>query len=319
MHWSKRASRFSGALVLMTAVVVGPVATAADAADSVVTSTAVLAPNLVTSGRTAFYSATWTNGSNSTLANPVAVITLPLGSTPAAGTWPGCTTATTSDSVAVSCPQHNLASGATVTQQLLVTMPAVTTITTVTAALTADEKGRDQNKSHLDVFPAPRRPLSIVSGPADAAGGCISNGEQALATRGGLGKNNPLITTAALSGTSGAAPCVPVTMEELTPGSPTDYCGVGATCTTQVAVTASDFSEVSDQPLPPTVQLTFTVLANNKNLTWYKDKTAVADCPGATDLPSTAVNACVNSRSKTGSAVRLGVLWRVGPDPSWRG
>ena len=155
MHWSKRASRFSGALVLMTAVVVGPVATAADAADSVVTSTAVLAPNLVTSGRTAFYSATWTNGSNSTLTNPVAVITLPLGSTPAAGTWPGCTTATTSDSVAVSCPQHNLASGATVTQQLLVTMPAVTTITTVTAALTADEKGRDQNKSHLDVFPAP--------------------------------------------------------------------------------------------------------------------------------------------------------------------
>jgi len=65
------------------------------------------------------------------------------------------------------------------------------------------------------------------------------------------------------------------------------------------------------QPLPPTVQLTFTVLANNKNLTWYKDKTAVADCPGATDLPSTAVNACVNSRSKSGSAVRLGVLWRA--------
>jgi len=324
MHWSKRAPRSLGALVLMTAVVVGPVATAADAADSVVTSTSVLAPNLVSSGRTAFYSATWTNVSTSTLANPVAVITLPAGSALAPGTSPGCTTATTSGSLAVSCPQHNLASGATLTQQLLVKMPAATTTAAVTAALTADERGSDQNKSHQDVFPAPDQPLTILGGAADAAGGCISNGDQALATRDGLGKNNPLITTAALTGPSGAPPCVAVTVREEARTSPTDACGAGARCTTDIAVT--DYIPIpliTQAPSSP-VQLTFTVLASNKNLTWYKSSpgknpSAVPDCPGATDLPP-EVNACVNSRSKTGStSVRLGVLWREGPDPRWTG
>jgi hypothetical protein len=274
----------------------------------------------VTSGRTAFYSATWTNLGKSTLTNPIVMITLPAGSALASATSPTCTVAPASGSVVVSCPQQNLASGSTVTQHLLVKMPPAATITTVRAELTADEGGSDQNKSHLDTFRAPGQPVKIVDDAAvDAAGGCISNGDQALATAGGLSTANPLITTAALSGTSGAAPCVPVTVEESRATSPAEACGDGATCTTDVAVTESDFSEVSDRPLAPTVQLTFTVLANSKNLTWYKDGTAVTDCPGATDLPAT-VNACVNSRSKTGSStVRLGVLWRAGPDPSWRG
>jgi len=303
----------------MAAVVVGPVATAADAADSVVTSTSVLAPNLVSSGRTAFYSATWTNGGKSTLTNPLAVITLPLGSALSSSTPPGCTAAAGSASVVVSCPQPNLASGATVTQQLLVTTPTAATTATVTALLTADEKGSDQDKSHQDMFRAPDQLLRIVGVVADAAGGCITDRDQALATRGGLSTANPLITTATLSGPRGTAPCVPVTVEENPATSPGEACGDGATCTTDVAVTESDVSEVADQPLGPTVQLTFTVLANSKNLTWYKDGKAVTDCPGATDLPGT-LEACVNSRSKSGSTgVRLGVLWRAGPDPSWRG
>jgi hypothetical protein len=169
------------------------------------------------------------------------------------------------------------------------------------------------------VFGASDQPVTIEAGAADAAGGCISNGEPALSTRGGLSTANPLITTAALSGSSGWPPCVPVTVEESAPKSSSEACGVGATCTTYIAVTESDFTEVSDQKPTSPVQLTFTVLASNKNLTWYKNGTAVADCPGATELPAPTVNACVNSRSKTGSSVRLGVLWRAGPDPTWRG
>ena len=67
MRWSKRTPRLLSALVLMTAVVVAPVATAGSAAAAVVTSSSVLAPNLVSSGRTAFYSATWTNAGRATL------------------------------------------------------------------------------------------------------------------------------------------------------------------------------------------------------------------------------------------------------------
>jgi hypothetical protein len=215
----------------------------------------------------------------------------------------------------VTCPQPNLAGGAALTQQLLVTMYGSGL---VTASLIGDERTNDQNKSHTDTFPAPDQPVNVVDGPADAAGGCIKNGDQTLATRDGLSTSNPLITTAALTGPSGVPPCVPVTVQERPATSSTDSCGPGATCTTDVAVT--DYVQISTVSPSSPVQLTFTVLSSNKNLTWYKNGSVVPDCAGATDLPGTAVNACVNSRSKTGStSVRLGVLWKAGTDPNWRG
>jgi hypothetical protein len=114
-----------------------------------------------------------------------------------------------------------------------------------------------------------------------------------------------------------AVTCVPLSVLESARTSPTEACGAGATCTTDIAVT--DFFSVFPQLPTSPVQLTFTFLGNNKNLTWYKNGVAVPDCPGATALAN-GVNACVNSRSKTGSTtVRLGVLWREGPDPSWTG
>jgi uncharacterized repeat protein (TIGR01451 family) len=321
MRWWKRVPRLLGAAALATAVVVAPVATSGNAAADVVRSTSGVAPALLTSGRTAFYTATWTNTGNATLTNPVAVITLPAGSALVSPTPPACTAATRPGSVVVSCPQNNVSSGAAVTQQLLVTMSApATTATTVTAVLTADEKGSDQNKSHQDTFLAPPQSITIVAGAADAAGGCLRNGDGGVATRGDVPSiANPLITTATLAGPSGVPLCVPVTVRERAATSSADSCGAGARCTTDVAVTESDISTVSDQAPASPVQLTFSVLASSKNLTWYKDGVAVADCPGAAVLPAQTVNACVNSRSKTGSTVRLGVLWRAGPDPSWRG
>lgn len=314
MHWRKRTRGCSSAAVLIIALALAPLATASSPAAAVsVTSSSMLAPNLLTSGRTAVYSATWTNGGSGALTHVVAVITLHPGAALASPTPPGCTAAGVGDSVVVSCPHDNLAAGATVSQQLLVTMSAAGT---VTAVLTADENTSDRDR-HPASFPAPDPLVTIVDATADAAGGCIKNGDQALATRDGLSTANPLITTASLAGPSGVPPCVPVTVQERAPTSPADSCGAGAKCTTDVAVT--DFFSVFPDPPSSPVQLTFTVLANNKNLTWYKNGSPVVDCPGATNLP-TGVDACVTSRAKIGSSgVRLGVLWRAGPDPSWRG
>src|SRR5690242_11169491 len=210
MRWWKRVPRLLGAAALATAVVVAPVATAADAAGSVVTSTSGLAPNLVTSGKTAFYAATWTNTGNATLTNPVAVITLPPGSVLVSPPPPTCTAAPGSGSLVVSCPQANLASGASATQRLLVTLSApARSDATVTAALTADEKGSDQDKSHQDRFPAPSQSVTIETSAADDAGGCLRNGDGGLATQGDVpSTTNPLITTATLAGPSGPPLCV---------------------------------------------------------------------------------------------------------------
>ena len=77
---------------------------------------------------------------------------------------------------------------------------------------------------------------------------------------------------------------------------------------------------MSGLPAPASpLQLTFTVVANSKNMTWYKDGVSVPDCLNATSLP-TGLHACINSRSKPSStSVRLGVLWQAGPDPRWTG
>jgi len=314
MRWTKRTRGCLGAAVLAVAVVLAPLASASSAtAATAVTGSATLAPDLLTSGRTAVYSATWTNTGNGTLTQVVAVITLHPGAALASPTPPPGCTATGSGPVVVSCPHDNLAAGATLTQQLLVTISVAGAIK---AELNAKENTHDQDKSHLDRFPATDPTVKIVSDAVDDAGGCIKNGDQALATRPGLSAANPLITTATLAGPSGAPPCVPVSVHESTRTSPTEACGDGAKCTTDIAVTQF-FSVFPDSPSSP-VQLTFTVLTGNKNLTWYKNGQTVVECAGATSLPD-AASACVNSRSKSGSTVRLGVLWREGPDPSWRG
>jgi hypothetical protein len=236
-----------------------------------------------------------------------------------------CTRSTNSSgSLVVTCSRGNLKAGGTITQRLLLQVPeTVVTSYTITAELRGDERTSDtQQAAHTDTFPAPDRSLELVSGDADKAGGCLRDGEVALSTRSGLSATNPLITTARVAGSSGQL-CLPVTVRERAAASPTEACGVGATCTTDIATT--EYIPVTSAAPASPVQLTFTVVATNKNMTWYKTPASqtvavpVVDCPGATTLPSD-VSACVNSRSKpTSSSVRLGVLWRAGPDPGWRG
>lgn len=313
-----RLVRGVGAAALALAAVVGPLATPSGAASSDVPATSVLAPPLVSTGRTAFYSATWTNQSPATLTNPEVVITLPAGSAVVSADPALCTVSQPTGSVVVTCERENLASGARLTQQLLVQVSTASDSPnpTVTATMTAKEGGNDQNKAHTDTFPAPDRTFTIVPGDADAAGGCLRNGEAPLATRPGLAATNPLITTAALAGSSGVV-CVPVTVQERAATSRTEACGAGATCTTDIAIT--DFVPIASQLPSSPLRLTFTVVSNNKNMTWYKNGVAVADCAGATNLPL-GVSACVTGRSKpTSKSVQLTVLWQAGVDPTWRG
>ncbi len=116
--------------------------------------------------------------------------------------------------------------------------------------------------------------------------------------------------------------CTPLTLVERHRTNPTEGCGPGAQCTTDLADTTGPL--VSSE-----IQLTFTFLSGNQNLTWYKNTVPVANCPGATHLPA-GLGACVNSRSSAGNdraddgpsdpdPVTLGVLWRGGPDPTWAG
>jgi Domain of unknown function DUF11 len=308
-----RWGRCAGILALALAAVVGPLATGGVAASSVVSGTPVLAPGLVSTNRVAFYSTTWTNESPSTLSNPDVLVNLPAGSTLVSADPPTCTTSSGSDAVLVTCQEPNLAGGATLTQQLLIQF---STSGVVSAVMIADEAGNDQNKSHLDAFPTdpPSQTITIATG--DAAGGCLRDGEAPLATQPGLSANNPLITTASLAGSSGQI-CVPVTVQEKPATSSTEACGAGATCTTDIATT--DFIPISAQSSTSPIALSFTIVGNNRNITWYKNGISVADCAGATSLAS-GVSACITARSKpTAKSVRLDLLWRAGVDPTWRG
>lgn len=317
--------RWLGGSAAGVIVLVGLLAAPSGAASPVVATRSDLLPSLesadgpvgfVTGGRKALYTASWTNQSNSTLANPLVAVTLPAGSTVLSADPAVCAAPAPpdpSDPLVVSCPRENLRSGATEAQQIFFRVPVVATETrfVVTSFLKADERTSDANKSHTDTFNAPDRPLAILPVAADAAGGCPQTGDAPLATQSGLSSTNPLVTAAGLTGPTGLF-CTPLILLEQHRSNPTEACGVGATCTTDIAITFAP-------PVSAPIQLTFTFLANNRNLTWYKNTIPVADCPGATRLPS-ELDACVNSRSKLGSrAVALGVLWRGGPDPSWTG
>jgi uncharacterized repeat protein (TIGR01451 family) len=298
-----------------------------------VRATSELVPSLnhtgfVTGGRNALYTATWTNFGRATLTNVSVIVTLPAGSDRVSTDPAGCTVDQPTDPsapVVVTCPRDNLRSGDAFTQQVFFRTPVVRAAvsTEVTSLLKGDERTSDPDREHTDTFPAPPQALMILPTTADAAGACLQAGEAALATQSGLSADNPLITEAGLTGPTGLF-CTPLTLVEQHRTTPTEFCGEGATCTTDIAMTGA-------QLVPTTpIQLTFTFVANNRNLTWYKTADfapgepvppaeVVPSCLGATDLPD-GLTACVNSRAKVGSmAVRLGVLWRGGPDPSWVG
>jgi hypothetical protein len=326
----RMALRWLGGGALGMVVLLGSFAAPGVAASPDVTASSRLVPSLVrggaqvgfvTGGREALYTGAWTNESNATITNTMIVVTLPAGSSLLAADPDVCTAPPTgpADPLVVSCPRDNLRSGDTLAQQIFfrARVVAADTQEVVTSFLQGDERASDPNRSHSDTFIAPPRPLTILSRTADAAGACTQPGNPPLATQSGLSSANPLTTAASLTGPTGLF-CTPLTLVEQHRSNPTEACGIGATCTVDIALT-----EVTDatreRPLSSPIQLTFTFLANNRNLTWYKNGVQVADCAGARVLPP-GLDACVNSRSKLGSsAVALGVLWRGGPDPSWTG
>jgi hypothetical protein len=303
----------------------GLAATPSAAGSPVVTTSSDLVPSVtldgarvgfVTGGRNALYTGSWTNESHATITNSSIAVTLPAGAVLEAADPDVCTApapANPSDPVVVTCLRDNMRSGATFTQQILFAPPGVTAEArfTVMSFLQGKERAHDRNKSHTDTFRAPDRLLTILPTTADAAGACTQLGDDPLGTQSGLSAANPLITAASLSGPTGLF-CTPVTLVEQHRSSPTEGCGTGAACTVDIATSEAP-------PVAAPIQLRFTFQANDQNLTWYKNGSAVADCPGATRLPA-GVDTCVNSRSTVGTgAVALGVLWAGGPDPTWTG
>ncbi len=206
-----RLGRGVGTVALALGAVVGPLAAEAGAA-SVVTSSSVLAPNLVSTGRTAFYSATWANQSRPTLTNTAVVITLPAGSALVSADPAVCTVALPSGG---SGRRRHLPAG----------KPGVRSQRHPATARTGPHgdglhqhgghrvpQGRRAGERQGQVapghLPGARPAAHDRSGAADAAGGCLlSNGDTTLATRAGLSSANPLITTAALTGRSGRRAC----------------------------------------------------------------------------------------------------------------
>jgi uncharacterized repeat protein (TIGR01451 family) len=282
----------------------------------------------VTGGRNALYTATWTNNGRATLTNVVITVTLPAGFR-VVSTDPDVCTFSPPDPSAptvVTCPRDNLRSGDIFTQQVFFQTPAVSVETSaeVTSVLRGDERTSDPDRQHTDTIAPDPEPLTILPTAADAAGACVRvEDDPTIATQSGLSMTNPLITEASLTGPTGLF-CTPLTLVEQHRSTPTEFCGEGATCTTDIAMTGAELV-----PATP-IQLTFTFVGNNRNLTWYKTADPpqgepvppaepVPSCLGATELPDNLV-ACVNSRAKAGPmAVRLGVLWQGGPDPSWVG
>src|SRR5262249_6573767 len=157
--------------------------------------------------------------------------------------------------------------------------------------------------------PAPPQPLNIVPTAGDSAGACVPADDPTLATQSGLSADNPLITEATPTGPTSMF-CTPLTLVERHRLNPTEGCGVGASCTTDIAMTNETDLTGGVPAQPTTIQLTFTFVANNRNLTWYKAPVPdlgepvppgepVPSCLGATELPP-GLNACVNSRAKVG-------------------
>jgi uncharacterized repeat protein (TIGR01451 family) len=307
----RKTSRLLAAAAVAVPVVLGPLAGVSSSASPVVSATSSLSPAFVTAGRTALYEAGWTNESNAALTNATVVVTLPAGTGLVSADPAGCTVAEPAGAPVVSCPKPNLASGDTVRQRLLLGAPASASADpTISANLTAKESRSDGDRSHDDTFEAPDRALSVVPTGGDAAGSCLFAGDP-LQTGPGLTATNPLVTTADLTGPSGLA-CAGLTVVEQRRSDPAEACGAGATCTEDISVVEAP---ASASPY----RLTFAFVANNRNLTWYKNGLPVPECRGATQLPA-GVDACVTSRAKTGSGtVAIGVLWSGGPDPSWTG
>lgn len=316
--------RVGGVLLGAVVLLIGLCASPGVAAGPSVRPTAQLIPGsgFVTGGRNALYTGSWFNDGTATFTNVLITVSLPAGSSVLSTDPDVCTVSPPTDpaaAVAVSCPRDNLRSGTTFDQRVFFRAPVVGTETTaqITSSLMADEGTSDRDKAHTDTFVPDPEPLQILPQAADKAGGCLQPGDTALATQSGLSSANPLITTASLTGRTGQF-CTPLTLVERHRSNPTELCGAGATCTTDISTTEAPL-------VPAPIQLTFTFAANNRNLTWYKtadDPGSLAEpvpsCPGATQLPVGLV-ACVNSRAKIGSAVTLGVLWQGGPDPSWVG
>jgi hypothetical protein len=214
-----------GALVAVSALVVAAVLAASGrASDPNVTFTATDTLDPVTAGLAAELVFGIRNLDNGTLTHAKVSYPLPAGSSfvSASASQGSCNAV----GGTVLCDLGKVSSGKTASATIRITVPSATF--TSCGTLTFKEGKHDTDSSHLDTLQACQTTQVRAANDPNYRAGCIASGEtistgsQATATD----RQNTAITT------PGGA-CVSV--GEVPAASPTDACGVGATCKTDVS------------------------------------------------------------------------------------
>jgi uncharacterized repeat protein (TIGR01451 family) len=239
-------------------------ATAGQAADPAVSASATDAPDPVTAGLTASYTFALANDATATLTHTTFSASLPAGSTyvsasPSAGT---CTQA----SGTVTCDIGSLQSGADASVTVELTAPA--SAFSMCGSFAFKEGTTEQpDPSHLDTVAACAATDVRPAGDPNFRGGCIDAGAT-LATGNAATSSDRQNTAVTVEEDA----CVSVS--EVAATSPTEACGAGFTCTTEI----SDVILPTCSPADPcTVTLTFDKdLGKVRRI--FKDGVLVAPC-----------------------------------------
>jgi uncharacterized repeat protein (TIGR01451 family) len=219
-------------VALLVAAGVAVLATAGSAKDPNATFTATDSPDPVTAGLTVSHTFVARNNGPSTLTHGTFIDQLPFGSTfvSAVTTLGSCSQAAGK----VTCALGQMKKGAVATITVFFNAPS--TAFQNCAIFTFKERGNDQNKAHTDTLTACQGTAVRSATDPNFKGGCI-NAAQTIST----GNNATATDQQNTSLTTPNAACLKV--EEVAATSPTDACGAGFTCKT-------DVSEIEHPPCP---------------------------------------------------------------------
>lgn len=313
------------ALAATAAVLVG--ALVAQGGQPDLATTESVAPNPVESGQDTLYTVSYENNSGATLSNSSIVITLPAGTAFKAAAPDVCTAAApaANGTIAVKCPRGLMPAGTLFAQQVVFSAPIVPTGTkeiTVTSLLKFNERDNDGDTGpkHDDQWAAKDVTTVVHADSDDLVGKCASKNGETMSTQGGsTSRGNPQITGAVVPANEEGQLCSPVVLREVPAESSeaAGACPTGATCTTQVSITASP--EFATNP----VQLSFKLdssffgrAPDPATFKWYKNGVLVPNCTTPGEL---GPDPCITTRARHGQkGIELGVLWS-GNDPSWVG
>jgi hypothetical protein len=272
------------ALVAVTAAIAATAATVW-AADPVVSASASDAPDPVSAGLVATYAFDLVNDSNPTLTNTDFVALLPAGSTLASGSFSTTEGGSGSCSEAagtVTCAIGSLNGGADAAVVLELVAPAAAF--EVCGSFSFKEGTHEGDPAHLDTVTACSSSDVRPADDPDFRGGCIDPGDT-ISTGSAATSTDRQNTAVTVAGEA----CV-VVAETIASG-PSEACGTGFSCITEISEIVLPPCSVTD---PCTVTLTFDK-SFGKVRRVFKDGALVAPCD---DPAQAAPDPCVVSKTQ---------------------